>query len=1497
MKAPAPEPPDVRSQFAQVVADAARLYKDKAGESLDDFSTPAIKSVEDLERQLSLQNDEFSAFRAKRQAVFDALNTTLKPVELVGEIVAGAAASAFAPAQSIYAATMFLINAAHNVSTTYDSIIELFDQLKDFTARLHVYVRHRLSSSLRDKIVAILAALFEILILATKEIRRGRIRAYIKRLIGAESPVQPAVDRLKALTLGEERQVLVDTFGNVSELSTKADHIEEVVSLVNEGVQSLRVEHRELANLPSKDKLREILHPSPFPDDIYSAFKKSAVPLTGEWILEDEGLNAWLRGEVPYLWIFGNAGTGKSHLTAKIVSWALENTATVPYLGYFFFRANNAETRSVLQALRDVAYQLSEKDAFYRRDLLARLRSRDDIKTVASAFRELFVSPAAGDYDGGTKYIFLDGIDEADAREVRELLSHLAPDEASQESTCAPQFQFALIGRPYLSDDVASRLDPHSLGQTLATVQVTSDRNANDVNAFIANSVFHSRVLGRTGPDFKAKVVKALERQADGLFIVAKFMLDDVNRKRHESSILESLRTYPKEINGVLLRTLENLSKTISEEDARDLNEMLRWVTCAEEPLTLGQLEAVLVLQFGDPPLFLEESLRRQYSCFFDLEREDGLTTDDLVKDFERAQRDLRRDLSPGRKFSLQPGRSLSAGEASMPKSRLSPPGTGSPSRHSSPAGGHFSPTRQLSPAQGSDVFDTASDTEFRSSKSTTRVTFFHNSVRDFFRRARPVKATDSGADGTAVGFDIQEARLHVMRTCLRVFIEKEWFQGLTLGPGKEAMKQYAAWYWQEHAAAIDISTVSRQDKRQLGAQLYKMLTDESTLYDWSIMYEKNDEGLEVLTDANIKGLRRWFRDADVVASLPPAGKAFAKASSAKASGVCERIGRFYAKAWLASDYKQYVPTLFCFKIVQNVAFMDAGYDWSHANIHWPDIPVEDRIRKATQWAAQPETTHWHRRVGSTYLTLGMHDHALRHYDAALKMDKNSVETCSRIAFCLYKDGQYHSALEQAVECAAIEERDLRNGGLEGPALRNTKWRLYRDYLLIAQCSYQTGNEDLSHEHFRKAIASAAEADLSPSESLEAETGYLEVLAAENLHARVVELAMAMSKQTSRNPHSDGRLVDLLLEQHNSLLVLDWIPKAAGKLGQDDFLLDELERALALANGASDSLRLLYLRLALGNTYAYCRRVDDAIFVFEQISLFEARPRGTIPTRRAHAASFQKLAALYKQKALHAGLQSAEAEAWIGKLEAVQRKQNEHHNFDMPPVMQGSDVNVASIYLARFYRLLGREPEARELFRGLIRDSLAILSDSEPQNDVFGLDNLLRICIAADDVANAQALARSMRKVNPEASISTPGDSPVERRGVPKLPGIQTYDRSCFQCFNNVSASEEFVVCHMCMECYCKRCLDRVIRRAGNSTSDHDDKVVCRSDHKWFTVEPLNRVLHTGEIQLVDESVQGFSEWKDAIRKKWCVDVEGDGSGSASARAAAGGRRPSQRRK
>ncbi|OAA73808.1 NACHT and TPR domain protein [Cordyceps fumosorosea ARSEF 2679] len=1455
------------TRFAAIASEAARRYSESSSKiQLDNFISPKITTVDQLIKQVELQNAQFAAFRAKRHAVFGAMAAAMKPVEVIGEIAAGIAEEGFPPAQNIFSAVMYLIKAAKDTSAMYDGIIDLFEQLQDFTARLNIYTQYKLSPPLKEKLTNIMATLFEVLVISTQEVRRGRFKAYFKRLFGVGSPVKEALERLQALTTGEEKLVLAETYGSVSMLHDTTERVETLVTLVNENVRNLRLDHLGQIDLYQRDKLKAVLEPSPFADDFYQAFTKLRIAGTGDWILEDETLLSWIAGEKKHIWICGSPGTGKSFLTARLIQWGIENLGN---MAYFFFRENNPETKSVLQAIRDVAYQMSESDATYAKALTNSLQSAEEIKTVASAFRRLLVQPFQNSERATPTYIFLDGIDEAYHDEIDQLLFQLAPSD-NIDSQSATNIHVALVGRSYMTENITERLDPSGKGDVFNTIQITTDRSGRDVAAYIANGVAQSRILAANTPEFRQEIIATMEKQVDGLFILAKFMLAEVNRKRHPRSIRKSLETFPKEIDGMLLRTLESLSEAISPEEAEDLNEMLRWMVCAEEALSLEQLEAVLILQFGDLPFRLEELLRGQYACFFELEREDGLTTDDLIKEFERKQRLSRRETIPVSKSNperrVAPGEIIGSGKALMPKGKIMPKGQEEAIRRLSMSSGASSPS---SAAQSIDFAPISNEIEYRSKKSTTSVSFFHSTVRAFFRNFSENMA--SALFKPTIHFDNVEARLHIVKTCLRIFSDMQWFEKFNLGPGKGAIKQYAAWYWQEHLAALDPAVVNASDKRELAPQIVAMLLDEATINEWTFLYLKNNEGLEVLNEYNLSGILRWFSDVDVVGCLTGPSKDFALSLAEKPSKISEPIGRQYAKAWLCADFEGYIPTVFCFDIVQSAALMASGYNCSGAENHWLELSLDERIAKASEWTGYPETGVWHRRIGSTYLTLGRHDDALAHYNKALEMDNNKLLTYGRIAYCLSKDRRYVEALDMALECVVLEEQATADGRFTADASQRSKWRLYKDYYLIAQCYYHTFQVEESLEYYRKAIAAATAVKLNPSEQFQSEVGYLETLYNENMHSEMMRTVEQMSLQVAKKTQGENRLVEMFLGQANKRLVLDWIPKAASTTGKTSSILQLLEMSIWTAHDARDLVIYQYLRLAYGAVYAYSHLMEEALALFERISFDEYRPRGTIIVRQAHAISFQRLAALYKRQLLHAGINSKEAADWVKRLEVVRDQQDKHQGTDTPLNVRGSDINMAAIYLGLYHHLSGNTQASNAILKPLVLDSLDLLADSEPENDVYALDNLLWLMTAAGDVGRAKALGQSMRRVNPNASmVTTQSESPVLQRLEPKLPDIQLSDRSCAQCLHNISCSEDLTICLFCMECFCLRCMENVIKTKGNATRDKDRRknVICRSDHDWFVVQPLNRTLHTGEILEVSE-IKFFGDWEEALRKEW----------------------------
>lgn len=166
-----------------------------------------------------------------------------------------------------------------------------------------------MSDTLREKLVSILASVFGVLIIATHEVRNGRFKSYLKRLVGFGHPVKNAVEKLEGLIASEERLIVAETYGGVVQIGNKTDKVEEIVTQVNENLQNLSFDHLGQMDIARRDRLRNILQPSPFPKDFFTAFDKSRVSGTGEWLLEDESLQSWFKGEKPFLWMNGSPGT------------------------------------------------------------------------------------------------------------------------------------------------------------------------------------------------------------------------------------------------------------------------------------------------------------------------------------------------------------------------------------------------------------------------------------------------------------------------------------------------------------------------------------------------------------------------------------------------------------------------------------------------------------------------------------------------------------------------------------------------------------------------------------------------------------------------------------------------------------------------------------------------------------------------------------------------------------------------------------------------------------------------------------------------------------------------------------------------------------------------------------------------------------------------------------------------------------------------------------
>jgi outer membrane murein-binding lipoprotein Lpp len=337
-----------------------------------------------------------------------------------------------------------------------------------------VYDRTAVSPELQNKFAEILATLLEIFARSTKIIKGGlggRVLRFAKNaLLGNDQTLQSLVSKLEKLSQSEHRLVGAETLVEskktgvaindlsvklagaslvVQDSNIKLDQVSVDVRSISSGQDELReAMHQEMNNVMAAiarsntkddeqtDHGKQVLRPSVSPHDTYYSIAKKRLPGSGDWIREEPQFEAWLQRKNSILWISGIPGSGKSFLAGNIIAYLKEQdphevaNPSQTSVAYFFFKDSDPQTRSIHQALRDVAYQIYQNDQTYAQYLHYYCQSADDIKTIQSAWRVLFQNFFLNnDSVRDSVYVVLDGLDEAseeDRRAFSELLSDLS---------------------------------------------------------------------------------------------------------------------------------------------------------------------------------------------------------------------------------------------------------------------------------------------------------------------------------------------------------------------------------------------------------------------------------------------------------------------------------------------------------------------------------------------------------------------------------------------------------------------------------------------------------------------------------------------------------------------------------------------------------------------------------------------------------------------------------------------------------------------------------------------------------------------------------------------------------------------------------------------------------------------------------------------------------------------------------------------------------------
>jgi tetratricopeptide (TPR) repeat protein len=1140
--------------------------------------------------------------------------------------------------------------------------------------------------------------MLSIFALSEKVIRHGRLRLYGRNfLLGNDDEVKAAVAKLDMLTKGEDRLVGAETLAESKRQGQALDGVAKTVGSsyaaiqmhgdmlegVKVGVQNISdgfdhftqtmettmAEAETEKEQKRQEKLLSILNPSVKAQDRFDQIDKHRVDGTGDWIRREQFFKSWIDKTKPLLWVSGNPGAGKSFVAANIISYlrakypqGVRNSMRVS-VGYFFFKDTDLKTQSFHQALCDMAHQICQNDPVYAKHISTTCRSPSEIETVTSAWRKLMVDFFIKDRsDDSHVYIVLDGIDEATNAERDEFLMFLKDLQPPSEETQS-RIHMVLVGRPHLLDQITEALD----GDSVPTIHVSGEKTSPDIEQYINASIFKSPILRALKPDLKSQIVTRLSDGAQGMFIWVDFMLQELYKKKRAGAIVEALNKAPRGLQGMLRHVLESFSSSPQDDDMDDLNELLAWVTCAQRPLKLGELDMILKLKSptGDGLISLEASLRIQFASFFSLTRTDGQTTEDLQRMPENS------------------AQSDSESEADEPETEAR-------------AGLH----------EGDGLYDAEHVTTFNSNPSTTEVAFNHASIGDFFRDASEGKVS-AGEDHPFVGVNIHDARVSVCRTCLALICDDELRERNDDGV---SMISYAQQYWQDHLRAIDRTKADAESKKAIGSYLAKMFRDDEIISRW--VGKKSWRFCSIETSSLIQS---WLEDPDANAGLNSDEKSWLK-TAVETKALFIPITRVYASQWIE---KSIWRPKWCYWFVRAGIELQKGTTIEEFEAFV--VNASDIIRVA-EWAGFEKNAEWYRRVAMTMRDNGLYSEALEQFERTLELDTNTRLARGGMALVYVRQENW----KKAIEMDKFNEKFLLeqlSKSKEDASKINTQ--LHATLERMAESYDKLGKSGKSLQCLQRATQYKKNCGKCTASCI------VKLWRARQ-YSIIIHMLTEMQEKLPGEPQSLFYLVllDDQLEQ-----IIEACTMAARETKSIEFLIEILRKATITARQEGKTELEFRLKLIRGNLYyTYLNKTGKALRIWTRIvDTAGIKAKEETMLAEIHQEAMSRITQSHFKRALAMPKDSPDRDALVNAMEVLVLGKTKAA--DEP--IEISNVIPAAILLGQWYRLNGRDEDAKACFRAYVKSALQVLSDDDPDNDFEGYLALAKTLIAAKQDAVA----------------------------------------------------------------------------------------------------------------------------------------------------------------
>lgn len=167
-------------------------------------------------------------------------------------------------------------------------------------------------------------------------------------------------------------------------------------------------------------------------------------------------------------------------------------------ISYLYFKDDNPDLQNCAQMFKIVALQIAKANDRFKKHVIAVFdRNQNTFASARRIWQEVFLEFFTKDVKSSCQslassaFIIVDGLDEAPEFERLIFIHCLAELLAVPTTKRVCRIQIAIFARP----DVRSDLDKAGFGRQERIIEVTPDRNTNDIEAFIKQKLRDVAVL------------------------------------------------------------------------------------------------------------------------------------------------------------------------------------------------------------------------------------------------------------------------------------------------------------------------------------------------------------------------------------------------------------------------------------------------------------------------------------------------------------------------------------------------------------------------------------------------------------------------------------------------------------------------------------------------------------------------------------------------------------------------------------------------------------------------------------------------------------------------------------------------------------------------------------------------------------------------------------------------------------------------------------------